>query len=173
MPGLGEEPGIAVIDDDGKLLDVVHEIFEMVEAHDALLATGHVGFEEHLVLAREFGATGRVIATHAGSHAGAQMGAEQCAELASYGMIMEFAALTCIDSWGRAGMRMDDHVAMIRAAGVDRAVLSSDYGWYDQVPHPVAGILDYYQSLWNAGFTEAELRTMACDTPARLLGLAP
>jgi hypothetical protein len=171
MPGIGNEAGIAVIDEGGKLLDVVHEIFEMVQEHDALLATGHVSFEEHLVLGREFGASGRLVATHVGSHAGAQVGVEQCTELAASGMILEFAALTCIDAWGRAGMSIEDHAAMIRAAGVDHAVLSSDYGWYDQVPRPVAGIQEYYRKLWDAGFTDDELRTMACDTPAQLLGL--
>jgi hypothetical protein len=173
MPGLGTRPGIPVLDDDGKLLDEVYEIFELVQEHDALLATGHIGFEEHLAVAREFGASGRVVATHAGAHVGARLGVAQCAELASQGMIMEFAAQTCIDHWGTPAMPMEAHAAMIRAAGVEHAVLSSDYGIQldENIPKPVDGMRDYYEKLWNAGFAEVELRRMACDNPARLLAL--
>lgn len=166
-------PGIPVTDDDGKVLPVVHDIFDLVAAHDGLLATGHVSFEEHLAVAREFGASGRVIATHVGDEGGGPgLDADQCKELAELGVIMEFSALTCLDHWGTAAMDMDKHAAMIRAVGVDRAFLSSDYGWSKDLPEPVPGMRDYYEALWKAGFSEDELRLMACDTPARLLGLA-
>lgn len=68
-------------------------------------------------------------------------------------------------------MSLDEHVDMIRRVGVDHAILSSDYGWTQDLPRPVPGMLDYYDELWQAGFTEAELQLMACETPARLLGL--
>jgi hypothetical protein len=171
----GEPPGsgIAVTDDNGKVLPGVHEIFDLISAHGALLATGHISYAEHLAVAREFGASGRVIATHAGNPAsGPKLDAAQCAELAAAGMIIEFTAATLDDHWGSPGMSMDKHAAMIRAAGVDHAILSSDYGWTSDLPRPVAGLRDYYLRLREAGFGEDEIRLMACDTPARLLGLA-
>lgn len=166
-------PPIPVMDGDGKVLPVVQDVFDLVSAHDALLATGHIGFDEHLAVAHEFGASGRVIATHVGDEGGGPgLSTEQCVRLAESGVIMEFSALTCLDHWGVVAMDMDRHAAMIRAVGVERAILSSDYGWSADLPRPVPGLCEYYEALWKTGFTEDELRLMACDTPARLLGLA-
>jgi hypothetical protein len=165
--------GIPVIDRDAKVLPVVHEIFELVAAHDALLATGHITVEEHFAVARQFGGSGRLIVTHAGAQTnGPALDARQCAELAELGATLEFAALTTIDHWGKAAMALDEHAAMIRAAGVERSLLASDYGWNDDLPRPVQGMREYYERLWKVGFTEDELRLMACETPARLLRLA-
>ncbi|HJQ48486.1 MAG TPA: DUF6282 family protein [Amycolatopsis sp.] len=166
-------PAIPITDGEGELLPVVHDIFDIVAAHDALLATGHVGFDEHLAIAREFGPSGRVIATHVGDEGGGPgLSAEECTQLAAYGVVMEFSGLTCLDHWGVAAMDMDRHAAMIRAVGVEASILSGDYGWSADLPRPVPGLQQYYEALWKAGFSEDELRLMACDTPARLLGLA-
>jgi hypothetical protein len=166
-------PGIPVVDDDGRLLPVMHEIFDLITEHDAVLATGHTTLEEHYAVARAFGSTGRVIATHVGvQNAGPGLDVAQCAELAGLGLLMEFSALTAIDHMGKAAMPMAENAALIRAAGVDHAILSSDYGWYHELPRPVPGLQAYFGQLWDAGFTEDELRRMACDTPARLIGLA-
>lgn len=165
--------GIAVTDDDGKPVAAVKEIFELILANDAILATGHITAEEHFGIARAFGNTGRVLVTHAGeSLAGPALNAAQCAELAELGAIIEFSAQTCVDAWGREAMSIEDHVAMIRAAGVGQSILSTDYGWNNDLPHPAQGMLDYCERLWAAGFSMDELRQMACDTPARLLGIA-
>ena len=165
-------PGIAVVDDDGKLLPVLHDIFDLIVQHGALLATGHVSLDEHLAVARQFGSSGRVIATHVGDQGGGPgLTTSQCRELAEHGVVMEFSALTCVDHWGTAAMDIDKHAAMIRAVGVDKVVLSGDYGWTDDLPRPVPGLQDYYEALWKAGFSERELGLMACETPARLLGL--
>jgi hypothetical protein len=164
--------GISVVDEAGKLLPVVHEIFELILAYDALLATGHISFEEHVAIAREFGASGRVIATHAGEQlSGARLNAAQCVELAGLGAVIEFSAQTCIDHFGAKGMSIEEHAAMIRGVGVERSVLATDYGWTDTVPRPVPGMQAFFDELWGAGFTEDELRLMACEQPARLLGL--
>jgi hypothetical protein len=167
-------PGILTIDEDGKLLPVVHEIFELVAAHDALLATGHVSYEEHLAVARELGGSGRVLVTHVGEPLGGpNLKLEQCVELARLGAIIEFTAQTaCAEVYGRPPMPIEENAAMIRAVGVERSILSTDYGWNSELPRPVPGLLEYVDRLAKAGFSEDELRTMVCDTPARLLGLA-
>jgi hypothetical protein len=165
--------GISVIDDDGKIVPELHQIFEMLTEWNAVLATGHVSYDEHLAVAREFGSSGRLLATHCGARGGGpNLNAQQCTELAAYGTLMEFAALTCIDHWGADGMSMEEHTGMIRAVPIDQVVLSSDYGWDSALPRPVAGLQSYFEMLARAGFTEAELRMAACDTPARMLGLA-
>jgi Family of unknown function (DUF6282) len=164
--------GLAVIDDDGQLLPEVHHVFELVTEYDAVLATGHITLEEHLAVAREFGSSGRVLVTHCGARGGGPgLNAAQCAELAAYGPYMEFSGLTCIDHYGSGAMSMDEHAGMIRAVPPEQVVLSGDYGWDSDLPNPVAGMQLYLDQLLAYGFSEDELRLMACATPARLLGL--
>src|SRR5262249_54752940 len=59
-------PGLDVIDADGNVVPVVHEIFDLVRRKDAVLATGHISAEEHYAVAKEFGRRGKVLVTHAG-----------------------------------------------------------------------------------------------------------
>lgn len=166
-------PGISVLDNDAAVLPVVHEIFELVVAHDALLATGHISPREHLAIARAFGSSGRVVVTHAGEQlSGARLGIDECVALADLGAVIELSAQTCVDHYGASGMPLEQMALMIRAIGVERCILASDYGWHDGLPRPVPGLKAFYGDLFTNGFSEAELRLMACDTPARLLGLA-
>ena len=55
----------------------------------------------------------------------------------------------------------------IRAAGVENAVLSSDCGVF-LLPPPVEGLREFLLLMGEAGFTDAELRRMSGETPARL-----
>jgi hypothetical protein len=167
-----EKRGLAVTDEDGKLLPAVRDVFDVVSEYDAVLATGHITFEEHLAVARELGSSGRVLVTHCGAKGGGPgLDAAQCAELAGYRSYMEFSGLTCIDHWGSSAMSMAEHAAMIRAVPPDQVVLSGDYGWDIDLPTPAVGMRGYLDALWDFGFTDDELRLMACDTPARLVGL--
>jgi hypothetical protein len=78
-----EKRGLAVTDEDGKLLPAVRDVFDVVSEYDAVLATGHITFEEHLAVARELGSSGRVLVTHCGAKGGGPgLDAAQCAELA-------------------------------------------------------------------------------------------
>ena len=43
--------------------------------------------------------------------------------------------------------------------------------WTDELPRPAPGLHAYVDALWSLGATEAELRQMVCENPARLLRL--
>ena len=53
LNGIGEQlgipgPGLSVVDDDGRLSSDTQAVLDLVAAHDAILATGHVTWLEHL-----------------------------------------------------------------------------------------------------------------------------
>jgi hypothetical protein len=54
--------------------------------------------------------------------------------------------------------------------GVASTVLSTDLGQAGN-PHPVAGMRAYLAALSRAGLRDGEIRRMAVDHPAYLLGL--
>ena len=160
-------PGIRLLDDDGRLRPAVEEILALVAQHDAIAATGHTSAEEHFAVAREFGGRGRLVVTHAmNPGAGPNLSTTECVELAELGAVIELSAATCMQSHGPS---VPDVVQAIGAIRPERVVLSTDYGWSDELPRPAAGLHSYVDALWDAGATEDQLRRMTCENPARLL----
>jgi hypothetical protein len=165
LPG----PGIDLLDDAGELVPDVEEILALVSQYDAIAATGHTSADEHYALARRYGKTGRLVVTHAmNAGAGPGLSPQQCVELADLGAFIELSAATCM---GSHGPDAGEVVRTIDAIGPERVVLSTDYGWTTDLPRPAPGLQDYADALWEAGANESDLRRMACENPARLLGM--
>ena len=142
---------------------------DLVAEHGAVLATGHVSAAEHYAVVRDFASRGAVLVTHAREElAGPNLDVAQCAELAELGAFIELCAMTCIGAL--ATRSVADVVATIRAVGVDRITLGTDFGQAVN-PHPAAGLQTYADALWAEGLTDTEIRTMACANPAGLLHL--
>lgn len=167
-------PGIAVLDEDQQLVPAVREIAALVRQHGAVLATGHTTAAEHDAVVRAFARTQPVLVTHAGTRsAGPALSARQCRDLADQGAMIELTALCCSPVLGNAPDKtFEEMVQMIEAIGPARCTLASDYGWSDALPHPAAGLRDFFDALWTAGVGEDQLIRMARDNPARLLGIA-
>ena len=175
LNGIGEQlgipgPGLSVIDDDGTLSSDTHAVLDLVAAHDAILATGHVTWPEHLEVTKEFGGRGKVLVTHAMEElAGPNLTVEQCTELADLGATIELCALTCL---GALATRPPGEIA--RAAsmiGAERCTLATDYGQKSNV-RPAPGFQDFADALLAEGLDERSIRSMACDNPCALLGIA-
>lgn len=164
--------GLRVTGEDGKPTPEVRAIFDLVKQHDAVLATGHTTAAEHFAVIRAFAREGKVLVTHAGERmAGPHLTREQCCELADLGATIELTALCCHAIFGMPGKDPAEMAGTIRAIGAERCTLSSDYGWSRQLPHPAAGMQEFFEMLWAAGITERELAVMAAENPARLLGI--
>jgi hypothetical protein len=162
-------PGLVVVDTDDVLLPETREVLALVRAHDAVLATGHVSAAEHYAVVKEFARDGKVLVTHATEDlAGPKLTAEQCRELAELGAWIELCAMTCIGAL--ATKTVGEMVATIRAIGVERVTLGTDFGQKVN-PHPAAGLQTYADALYAEGVTEDEIRRMACANPCALLGL--
>jgi hypothetical protein len=162
-------PGLVVTDADDHLQPETHEVLALVRQHDAILATGHVSAAEHFAVVKEFARTGKVVVTHATEDlAGPKLSAAQCRELAELGAWIELCAMTCIG--GLATKTVGEMVETVRAVGVERVTLGTDFGQKIN-PHPAAGLQTYADALYAEGLTESEIRRMACNNPCDLLGV--
>jgi Family of unknown function (DUF6282) len=174
LNGIGEQlgipgPGLSVVDDDGSLTPDTHAVLDLVASHDAILATGHVTWSEHLEVTKEFARRGKVLVTHAMEElAGPNLTVDQCTELADLGATIELCALTCL---GALATRTPGAIA--RAAntiGGDRCTLATDYGQKANL-RPAPGFQEFADALLAEGLDERAIRRMACDNPCALLGL--
>jgi hypothetical protein len=164
--------GFKVVDEDGELLPAARDILELIVAHDAIIATGHTTAAEHFAVAKAFGRRGRVVVTHACEVlAGPHLDHQQCIELAELGAYVELTAQLCVKFMHAKPKPVGEVAQLIHAIGPEQVVLSTDYGHTNDLPHPVQGLRDYLDGLWEAGVPEADLRRMACDNGARLLGM--
>lgn len=160
-------PGISILDDDGALLPEVREIADLCRDHDAVLATGHIGADEHYAVVREYGRRQKVLVTHAMEElAGPNLNAMQALDLAELGARIELCALTCI---GALATRAPGELASAaRTIGPAMCTLASDYGQASNVP-PAEGMQRWADALADEGLAEADIRVMACDNPAALV----
>ena len=140
---------------------------------DLILATGHNGPEEAKLLVQEAVRAGvkHVIVTHPLLSA-VGMSHAQIKEVVSLGpeIYAEFTS-----QFGRENApaeMLEDYVGGIRAAGVERAFVSSDTGQLNSVYQPDA-LAMAAKALRAQGFTERELDLLFRINPAKILGIAP
>lgn len=146
---------------------VVHAILRLVADADATIATGHLGYAEIDWLvdtARQLGIQ-RVLLTHPGFTVPA-LTADHVRELCDRGATAEITAY----QWQR--QHHGDIAALaafVTTVGPRRCVLSSDAGQADSPPPPQA-LTDLVDALIGTGLDPGEVRAMASDQPAALIG---
>lgn len=135
------------------------------------LATGHISAVEALLVIREAKRAGidRIVVTHAIGPP-VNMTLAQMQEAARLGAFIEFAG----------GMAIGEHFAAtpkqnydaIRAIGPEHVIISSDGGQMNR-PYPDDMMALFAGELQRLGMSEADLRLMMAENPAKLLGIAP
>jgi len=159
-------PPLSVIDEAGELVEPARRCLERIAKHDMILATGHLGRREIFALVGAAGPMGvrNVLVTHAEFPSQNLTGDEQKA-LADMGALIEH----CFTTAYTAKTTWEHTFANIRRTGVQRTVISTDLG--QTINPPVAeGFAMFAQKLLDAGFSAADVRTMAVANPARLIG---
>jgi hypothetical protein len=165
--GIESEP-VPAVTDGGDLLPETRAVLRVVAAHDLVLATGHLGRDEVFAVvsaALEAGVR-HVVVTHP-DYPAQDFSVEEQVGLADAGALIERCFTTPYTgkcSWER-------WVEGTRAVGAARTVISSDLG---QVQNPPVedGLPLMADRLLEAGFSEAEVRTMAVDNTRLLAGIA-
>ena len=167
--------GCLEIPENAPLPDPLPEILDLLAAADAVFNTGHVSGPEAVraVEAARAAGVSRILAPC--SH----FDSETVAEIAGLGAVAEFSfffashatqvGLTHVDAAKNvvAAVPAPLMAERIRAAGVGSSILSSDCGVF-VLPPPAEGLREFLLLMREAGFTEAELRRMSSETPARL-----
>ncbi len=164
-PDVDSSKCIYILDARGNLIPEALAVLEAAKRCGMLVGTGHVSAAEGLALARAGAKTGcQVILTHADNPADVYT-TDQQREAAALGAIVEHCYFTTY--YKRTPI--ETIAAQIRAVGVERVILSTDFG-QPQSPYSDEGLSQYADLLAAQGFSDAELSMMFRDTPARLLG---
>jgi hypothetical protein len=165
--GIESDP-VPAVTDGGDLLPETRAVLRVVAAHDLVLATGHLGRDEvfAVVSAAVEAGVRHVVVTHP-DYPAQDFSVEEQVRLADDGALIERCFTTPYTgkcSWER-------WVEGTRAVGAKRTVISSDLG---QVQNPPVedGLPLMADRLLEAGFSEAEVRTMAVDNTRLLAGVA-
>ncbi|MEV6298998.1 DUF6282 family protein [Actinoplanes sp. NPDC051861] len=157
---------VEVVDEGGAVLEAVRRVLRVVARHDMVLATGHLAAAEIPAVveaARDEGVR-RIVVTHPEFTSQRLPVADQH-RLAGMGALLE----RCFTTPHTGKVAWDDLFANIRATGPEHSILSSDLG--QPFNPPVEdGLALFADRLLAAGFTEAEVYTMAV-TNSRLVAL--
>ena len=157
-----QEP-ITVLDEDGKLLPVCHDILDVIASHDAVLASGHLSPEETQAILGEGLARGiRCVVTHASFWTPVEVQLEIVAK----GGYIEQCAIAVAGEDGEEAW--PDLLRQVREVGPERVILSSDHGQASN-PEPVTALALFGERFVEAGFNEAEVGRMLSENPAALL----
>jgi hypothetical protein len=164
--GAGGWPGITVWTDSGALKAEVLDILDLIAAHNAVLATGHLSPGEVLAVLAEAQRRGvqRAIVTHASGRT-PDLSIAQQQEAAGYGAWIEH----CLMGILRGGeVLVAKMLAQIRAVGPEHVILSSDLGQAVNGP-VVPGFGRLLERVHRAGLAVDEIRRTIVDNPRRLV----
>jgi hypothetical protein len=158
-------PPMTVIDDNGNLTSVANACLELINKHDMILATGHLGRREIFALvdaAKNMGLR-KILVTHA-EFPSQSLTAEEQLELANSGAIIEH----CFTTMHTGKAPWEEVINSIRVVGAERCLLSTDLG--QTINPPVSdGFAMFAQTLLDAGFSFDEVRRMAAVNSAALV----
>jgi len=162
------ENPLTLTDDSGRLKPEVVDIVKLISQSPAtILATGHSSAEEINALVEKAVELGvkHIVVDHPTFNIGATL--EQIKYWASLGAWIENAG-TISDPKSK-GFQPETSIAeLIREIGVERTILSSDYGM-KAYGDPIESMDQYITKLKAAGITEEELKIMCCDNTARIM----
>jgi hypothetical protein len=165
----GALSGISLLAENGRLQPTLFEIFDLVKEHNVILATGHVSAQEIVALVRAAISAGlrKVLVTHP-EVPWVDMPADEQEKLRDLGATFERCYVSSLPVGGNVPFARI--VSDIRQVGVDSTVLTTDFG-VATLPTPVDGMRTYLAAVLAAGFSQQQVRLMAGENPARLLGL--
>ncbi len=156
---------VPVVDEKGRLVPALYDVFELVKGADALLETGHLSVPEIIQVAREARPRGlKVMVTHPESPL-VGMGTAEQVELAGLGCHFEHCFGNTVGQWSVPPAEIAHN---IRAAGVSSSVMATDFGQAHNPP-PAEGLAAFIAAMLAEGFTPADVRRMVQATPRALL----
>ena len=165
-----QETPLPVIDNNGELLPPIAEILDIIKEADALLATGHVDYDETMAVVKYAKKIGlkKVSLTHLPHFTTRDY--KKLDKIVEIGGIAE-VNLCLMEPQTPEECRMTEQefCEYIRHFGPERCSFCSDAGSV-VVPKPV----DYFRQgvglLIDNGFTDDEIRTMVTVNPKKLIG---
>ncbi|MEW6265102.1 MAG: DUF6282 family protein [Thermodesulfobacteriota bacterium] len=165
----GSEVGITILDEDGRLIEAVFEVLDLVSQFDAVLGTCHLSPEEivKLIDAARARKVQKILLTHPFVKVPG-VTIEFLQTVIPKGVIAEFGYCTISPMWADA--KIDYVRDAIKTLGAGNCVIMSDTGQiHNAWPHEALRI--FAQSLYEKGVTQKELETMMIANPRQLMGI--
>jgi hypothetical protein len=170
-PLLEPDP-LTVLDAEGRLIDAVKPILDMIAEHDVVLSAGHLHISEIYPLFDEAKRRGvkRLLVNHPTFLIGCSL--DDIRALVRVGAYIEHSFCMFIEMRrGKAPMCSPQELAaLIEAGTVERTILASDLGQAGN-DRPVAGFRNIVGTCIDLGFSDAEIRRMIAQNAAELIGL--
>ena len=163
--------GLYLLNDDGSLVEECYAIFDLIKAHDAVLATGHISKPEAKALVAEAAKHGvkKIVVTH------------PMASFVDYSVdemkeILDLGATWLEHVFNDTTRQVGHPIARealftgMKAIGAEHCIMSTDAGqWLNPIPAQQMGI--YITDVLNFGFSPSDVKKMVQDNPAAMLGL--
>lgn len=165
MPGdFFKRPGITVLREDGSLLPVVYEILDVARTYGIPVGTGHLSTEESILLCREGRRLGnKMVLTHP-EWERTHISLETQIELAGLGVVIEKCWLNIMEK----DTSQEYMMHTIKSLGAEHVYITTDCG-KASAGFPWDGYRDMIRMLLEAGFSDAEIRSMCREVPAALI----
>ena len=154
---------------DGKLIDEMYEILDLIAAENVILGTSHSSEEEIGILVREAVRRGvkKIIVTHPYCPV-PNLSIEKQAELAELGAYMELCLFSAMPISGRVNIH--DFAKTVKTIGPKRVVLATDFG-QPYHPSPAEGMRLFCNNLLAAGISKEDINIMVKENPYYLLDI--
>jgi len=165
-----EDDYVRLVGADGEVLPNVREVLELAAEGGIAVALGHTDFEELLPLCTLANSLGvRTVLDHPLLELNKLL-VEEMLQLADLGTYVGVYCQPMIPSLYQPVQDPMETVEVIRSVGAARCVSGSDFGQglhLDAIP----GVRVFVRALLGFGISADDVRTILCDTPAKLLGL--
>ncbi|TCT03594.1 DUF6282 family protein [Aquabacter spiritensis] len=162
---------LTVVDAQGRLVDEVKAILDLIAEHDCTLATGHLHISEIWPLLTEFKHRGgrRMLINHPEYLIEASLA--DMKELAGMGAYLEHSICQVIDCPSKK-FSGEELRGFIEAATVEKTIFGSDMGQMKN-PFPVDGFREVIRVCLRLGYGEDAIRRMVGQNACDLIGLSP
>lgn len=166
----GKEKYVSCVKD-GKVVEELKPVFQLVKDYDAVLETGHISAKECFLIAEAARDAGvkKLVITHPEFHIVGMTLEEQKRIVADYDVLLERVYAQPIGG-GRYKKNLADNVEAMREIGCRHFIVATDGGqmqnpaWYNTIQ-------EYVDYLYDAGFSQEEIDWMTKENPGRMLGI--
>jgi hypothetical protein len=165
-----EPTPLTIVDKDGKLLEEVKPILDLIAENDIVLSSGHVHISEAFPLFEEAKRRGvkRLLCNHPTYVVGATH--DDIRRLVAMGVYVEHSVCMFIEGSKFKFYDPPELDALIKAGTVERTILGSDLGQQGN-PRLVDGFRNVIRTCLELGYSEAQVRRLVATNAAELVGL--
>ena len=168
----GKVGGISILDNNGEIKKELIEIFNIIKNYNAVLATGHISYEETLKVVEAASKQGvkKIVITHPEYWIVNESIEQQKYLVDKYNVLLEKVYIQPLKD-GHWVDNMETDLKAIEQIGYDHIMVASDSGYYKNDPWEI--MLDKYVNyLLEHGISKEEVKYMTRVNQAKLLDLS-